>query len=98
MYTSGSTGQPRGVMITRGGLVNYLQYATATYPFAAGSGTPLHSTLSFDLTVTSLYGPLLVGGWTELLSEEEARSGLEAAWQERNGDGGGRGGAGGVGV
>ena len=85
MYTSGSTGQPKGVMITQGGLVNYLQYATATYPFAAGSGTPLHSTLSFDLTVTSLYGPLLVGGWTELMNEGEGRSGLEEAWRERSG-------------
>jgi non-ribosomal peptide synthetase component F len=71
-------------MITNGGLVNYLQYAIATYPFAAGSGSPLHSTLSFDLTVTSLYGPLLVGGWTELMSESR---GLEAAWQEGTGYG-----------
>src|SRR6185312_1457222 len=87
MYTSGSTGQPKGVMITNGGLVNYLQYAIATYPFAAGSGSPLHSTLSFDLTVTSLYGPLLVGGWTELMSDGEGSSGLEAAWQEGSGYG-----------
>src|SRR5262249_8562244 len=81
IYTSGSTGQPKGVMITNGGLVNYLQYATATYPFAAGSGSPLHSTLSFDLTVTSLYAPLLAGGWIEVMG------GLEEAWQEGSGYG-----------
>ena len=87
MYTSGSTGQPKGVMITTGGLVNYLQYATTNYPFEAGSGTPLHSTLSFDLTVTSLYGPLLAGGWVDLTSEGEGSTGLEEAWQKRTGYG-----------
>src|SRR5215204_4086788 len=87
IYTSGSTGQPKGVMITQGGLVNYLQWASATYPFAAGSGSPLHSTLSFDLTVTTLYAPLLVGGWVELLNEQEGSGGLEAAWRERSGYG-----------
>src|SRR5262249_50871459 len=64
------------------------QYATATYPFAANTGTPLHSTLSFDLTVTSLYAPLLAGGWVEVMSEgESSSSGLEQAWQEGSGYG-----------
>jgi amino acid adenylation domain-containing protein len=85
IYTSGSTGQPKGVMITQGGLVNYLQWASTTYPFAAGAGSPLHSTLAFDLTVTTLYAPLLVGGWVELTIEGEGSAGLEEAWRERSG-------------
>ncbi len=61
IYTSGSTGKPKGVMIHHRGLVNYLTWATETYEVAAGCGAPVHSSFSFDLTITSLFAPLLVG-------------------------------------
>ncbi len=61
IYTSGSTGKPKGVMIHHRGLVNYLAWATETYEVAAGCGAPVHSSFSFDLTITSLFTPLMVG-------------------------------------
>jgi surfactin family lipopeptide synthetase A len=61
IYTSGSTGKPKGVMIHHRGLVNYLTWATEKYEVAAGCGAPVHSSFSFDLTITSLFAPLLVG-------------------------------------
>ena len=61
IYTSGSSGKPKGVMIHHRGLVNYLTWASETYEVAAGCGAPLHSSFSFDLTITSLFAPLLVG-------------------------------------
>lgn len=61
IYTSGSTGKPKGVMIHHRGLVNYLSWATETYEVAEGCGAPVHSSISFDLTVTSLFAPLMVG-------------------------------------
>src|SRR5256714_4797720 len=61
IYTSGSTGKPKGAMITHRGLTNYLNYATEGYEVAAGGGALLHSSISFDLTVTSLFAPLMVG-------------------------------------
>ena len=70
MYTSGSTGQPKGAMILHGGLVNYLWWAIKTYAIEAGGGVPVHSSISFDLTVTSLYPALLAGGQVELLPED----------------------------
>jgi len=57
LYTSGSTGRPKGVMIEHGGLSNYLAWAAEFYDIAAGRGAPVHSPMSFDLTVTSLWGP-----------------------------------------
>ena len=68
LYTSGSTGQPKGVMIARRALANYVRWAAAQYvrptegvDQAGVMGAPLHSPLAFDLTVTSLLVPLVIG-------------------------------------
>ena len=68
IYTSGSTGKPKGVMLRHSSLKNYLQWAIDHYPVKAGSGAPVHSSLSFDLTITGLFTPLLVGGCVHMLS------------------------------
>jgi amino acid adenylation domain-containing protein len=85
IYTSGSTGKPKGAMITHAGLANYLNWATAAYAAGAGRGSLLHSSIAFDLTVTSLYPALLSGGVVELVSEASGIEGLAAALQ-RGGD------------
>ena len=61
IYTSGSTGQPKGAMVTHCGLTNYLAWAADEYDVANGCGALVHSSISFDLTVTSLFTPLIVG-------------------------------------
>lgn len=79
MYTSGSTGQPKGAMILHSGLVNYLCWAIKAYAVERGGSVPVHTSVSFDLTVTSLYPALLVGGQAELLSEDVGAQNLLAA-------------------
>ncbi|MBX3301079.1 MAG: amino acid adenylation domain-containing protein [Nitrospira sp.] len=83
IYTSGSTGVPKGVMVPHAGLINYLQWCTQTYRVVEGHGSPVHSSLSFDLTVTSLWSPLLVGRAVHLLSERDGPEGLGVALQEQ---------------
>ncbi|MEN3329190.1 MAG: hypothetical protein V7638_3997 [Acidobacteriota bacterium] len=72
IYTSGSTGTPKGTLITHGGLMNYLNWAVETYPLNEGNGSPLHSSLSFDLTVTSIYPALLTGRAVEIVPDVTA--------------------------
>ncbi|WP_193564100.1 non-ribosomal peptide synthetase, partial [Streptomyces sp. L-9-10] len=61
IYTSGSTGRPKGVVVPHSGLTNYLRWCEGSYPGIRG-GAILHSSVSFDLTVTTLFAPLAVGG------------------------------------
>ncbi len=76
IYTSGSTGQPKGILVPHRGLVNYLQWCRRTYDIASGCGAPVHSSLGFDLTITALFGPLLVGRTVHLLPHHDGAEGL----------------------
>src|SRR5262249_18775052 len=81
IYTSGSSGQPKGVGVTHGGLSNYLNWAMEAYQVEAGGGSVVHTSLSFDLTVSSLYPALLRGGCVTVLPQsagiEELAESLE---------------------
>jgi amino acid adenylation domain-containing protein len=69
IYTSGSTGRPKGTLIHHRGLVNYLTWCRRAYPLGEGAGAPVHSSISFDLTITSLLAPLAAGKTVHLLPE-----------------------------
>jgi amino acid adenylation domain-containing protein len=85
MYTSGSTGRPKGAMILQAGLTNYLCWAIDAYSVEKGGSVPCHSSIAFDLTVTSLYPALLAGGQVELLPEDIAAQNLVAALRRGKG-------------
>ncbi|BDA68746.1 non-ribosomal peptide synthetase [Calothrix sp. PCC 7716] len=72
IYTSGSTGKPKGTLIPHQGLLNYLTWCTQAYSIEQGKGTTVHSSLAFDLTVTGLFSPLLVGRQVELIPEDQS--------------------------
>lgn len=61
IYTSGTTGGPKGVMIEHRSLVNYIHWAAKTYVDGQDSHFPLFTSVSFDLTITSIFTPLLTG-------------------------------------
>src|SRR6185369_8920975 len=84
IYTSGSTGKPKGVMIPHYGLVNYLNWCTKAYAVSEGQGSAVHSSISFDLTITSLFAPLAVGGSVMLIPEAEGIERLAAALSTPN--------------
>ncbi|MTJ48117.1 non-ribosomal peptide synthetase [Dolichospermum sp. UHCC 0259] len=84
IYTSGSTGKPKGTLISHLGLVNYLHWCTKAYKVEQGSGTLVHSSLGFDLTITSLFSPLVVGSQVELLPENQSIENLAQTLIQRN--------------
>ncbi|MGD1863716.1 MAG: amino acid adenylation domain-containing protein [Phormidesmis sp.] len=71
LYTSGSTGLPKGVAIEHRSLVNYVQWGIAKYVRGRLLSFPLFTPLAFDLTVTSVFVPLLSGGQVVIYPEGE---------------------------
>lgn len=61
IYTSGSTGAPKGVLVEHKGLTNYICWASETYVKEKKTTFSLYSSISFDLTVTSIFTPLITG-------------------------------------
>lgn len=62
IYTSGTMGKPKGVMISHQSLVNYISWAAINYIKKDEEATfPLFTSISFDLTVTSIFTPLITG-------------------------------------
>jgi amino acid adenylation domain-containing protein len=85
IYTSGSTGQPKGVMVTHRGVTNYVTWAAQAYQVGPGDVVPLHSSIAFDLTVTSLLVPLAAGATVRMLGEQFGPQGLGEALRGRSG-------------
>lgn len=69
IFTSGSTGTPKGVRIARGALARYAAFAARAYGGPLPKTWALHSAIGFDLTVTSIFAPLVSGGVIRAYSE-----------------------------
>jgi amino acid adenylation domain-containing protein len=71
LFTSGSGGAPKGVLVSRCGLSNYLDWAARSYPFGEGNGVITYSSAMFDLSVTSYLAPLIAGSYVHVVPSDE---------------------------
>ncbi len=77
IYTSGSTGKPKGVQIQHRSVVNLLN-AVREEPGLTAQDTLLSvTTLSFDISVSEIFLPLIVGGRLLLVSREVTSDGTQ---------------------
>ena len=79
LFTSGSTGRPKGVVIPHRALLNYLHWCLSVYPVQQGDGAVLCTSFSSDMSVTTLFVPLLSGKTVFLLSPGGGLDALDAA-------------------
>ncbi|UCH92781.1 MAG: amino acid adenylation domain-containing protein [Candidatus Aminicenantes bacterium] len=92
IYTSGTTGTPRGVMIRHRSLVNYVYWGIRQYLHRDKPGEveevyyfPLYTSISFDLTVTSIFLPLISGNTIVVYDHEQAQLAIFAVFAKGSG-------------
>lgn len=78
IYTSGSTGVPKGVEIAHSNLADYCAYALGRYYAQGLAGSLVVTSHAFDITVPSLFLPLLAGGCVEFMPPQGELDALAA--------------------
>lgn len=67
MYTSGTTGRPKGVEVHRSSLGNVLAHFATVLPMGTGNVMAALTPISFDISILELLLPLVTGGTVAFL-------------------------------
>ena len=66
IYTSGSSGKPKGVLVTHGSVINLIAEFQKRAPLHVGDTCSLWTSPSFDVSIYELFAPLLSGATLQL--------------------------------
>lgn len=74
LYTSGSTGQPKGVMVTHNNAISFIEWCARHFDLSEKDIFTSIAPFHFDLSIFDLYVSLLKGGKLVLIDQEASKN------------------------
>ncbi len=70
LYTSGSTGLPKGVKITRGSILNFIDFHVSDLDILKGDVYGLFASIGFDVAMAAIFSAMYAGGCVNVIPDD----------------------------